>query len=62
MMVVMRVFFYWGSWESWMGLPMMMHFFEVWCYFYMKRLIIGILERRDVMEVSCWERAFEWAI
>jgi hypothetical protein len=45
-----------------MGLPIMMHFFEGCCYFYMKRFMIGIFERTDVMEVSCWERSFEWAM
>jgi hypothetical protein len=54
-------FFYFGSADSWRGLPMTMHFLVLVCHFSINKLTIGTLEMTDVREASSCDKSLEWA-
>ena len=54
--------FYLDNAESCNGLPIKMHFLELFCNFYMKRLTIGVREITEMSDDSSCDKSLEWAM
>jgi hypothetical protein len=51
--------FYLDNAESCNGLPIKMHFLELFCNFYMKRLTIGVREITEMRDDSYCDKSLE---